>query len=407
MANGFRYWAREVRVVRTLPGGLSREWRAYMLFHSDQGVIEAGTDVVVGDEIYGLDLFRRRKTARVVAHIDWDGQSDLNRGVITWAGSSRRRAGQEGIGMTLDLDVHGFRLLEWVYDEVGTQLGYLQTEGFADTEGLSLEGVRLVVQSLELRGLVEAQHSIDNGFPRVKITNEGHMHRQQVLAARQDVAQRTRVLRQRMLLWLHEQEHRQTPPPDWSGFVASPDGQFYGFPFTETELATAISDLAAKNLITGRGSWQAGQVSLRPSLTTEGRDCVIDSGGNVSEYVDRQRGGTTTNVTMTNVSGQTVIASDNVKQNMTSGLDTSKLLDFAGFVRQVLPTLGLPNDEQTELDDRAEKLHEAASSQAPDKGNLRRLIDAVMAGLTKAAPTVVSGAAITMGNDAIKAITGS
>jgi hypothetical protein len=52
------------------------------------------------------------------------------------------------------------------------------------------------------------------------------------------------------------------------------------------------------------------------------------------------------------------------------------------------------------------ELHDAANAAQPDRGKLRGLVDAVMAGLTKAATPVATAIAAGLGNDAVRAITG-
>lgn len=110
---------------------------------------------------------------------------------------------------------------------------------------------------------------------------------------------------------------------------------------------------------------------------------------------------------MTDSTGNIAVASENVVQNVNAGLDTTALLDFAGFVRQTLPTLGLPPEQQHALDAQAEALHREADSPAPDRGKLRRLLDAILEGLRLATPTVVQSTAIGLGEEAVKAITGA
>jgi hypothetical protein len=99
--------------------------------------------------------------------------------------------------------------------------------------------------------------------------------------------------------------------------------------------------------------------------------------------------------------GNLVIGSSNVVQNNTNGFDASALLSFAGLVSQIAPTLGLQDAEQIALESQAAALHQAASAPAPEKSRLRQLCDAVMQGLTKAAPTVASQMALAVGQDAI------
>jgi hypothetical protein len=99
--------------------------------------------------------------------------------------------------------------------------------------------------------------------------------------------------------------------------------------------------------------------------------------------------------------GNLVIGSSNVVQDNTNGIDASALLNFASLVGQIAPTLGLQAAEQVALESQAATLHEAASDPAPEKGRLRQLCDAVVQGLTKAAPTVASQMALAAGQDAI------
>ncbi|MEV7042209.1 hypothetical protein [Amycolatopsis sp. NPDC051061] len=209
-----------------------------------------------------------------------------------------------------------------------------------------------------------------------------------------------------MLSWLYQQEVAGAPPVDWSDFLASADNHYFGSRFADSEVAPAISDLAERNLVTGMSADQLGPAAVKPRLTAEGRDCVIEYGGDVSEYLNRHGASHGTNVTMNHVTGNTVIGNENIVNNQASGIDVAKLVDFADFVRQVLPTLGLPEDERAELGRQADELSEVTTANESDRGRWRRLIDAVMAGVTKAAPGVVTSTAIAMGNEAVKAISG-
>jgi hypothetical protein len=42
----------------------------------------------------------------------------------------------------------------------------------------------------------------------------------------------------------------------------------------------------------------------------------------------------------------------------------------------------------------------------PDHGRLKRLVDALMSGVTKAAPSAAASVAVALGNEAVQAITG-
>jgi hypothetical protein len=401
----FALWAEQVWVVRRGPGAQPREWQIRMLDGPEHGVIEAGSDVRTGDEIYQNGVIRRKKTGRVVAEVDWERQAHLKRGVITWAGTARIRTNQKESELVLNIELHGMLLLDWLYSHGNPDIFYKTTDFLVDNN-LSDDDGWLLVENLAKRGVIDHAATMD-GTVNIRLNGQGIEYVQRVRVERADPVQRSRELRQRMLRWLYNQEHRGKPPADWVGFLASDDSLFYGDRFTVDELARQTEYLSAKDLIVSVRAWSVVNGMVNPSLTHAGQDCVIDFGGNVSDFVSRHSGGSTTNnVTMTNSTGNIVVASDNVQQNLETGVDTRKLLEFAGFVRQVAPTLGLPEDEQAKLDADATDLHQAAEGTAPDRNLLKRLFDAVMAGLIKAAPSIVTKTASDMGTEAIRAIAG-
>ena|SRR5260221_14206785 len=84
-------------------------------------------------------------------------------------------------------------------------------------------------------------------------------------------------------------------------------------------------------------------------LTDDGRDCVLDYAGRVQDYLDQQNKGVMSGTYIGNNSGNVAVGSTNFTQNVITGLDTSKVLEFAAAVRQALPVLGLAEDEQSAL----------------------------------------------------------
>jgi hypothetical protein len=107
------------------------------------------------------------------------------------------------------------------------------------------------------------------------------------------------------------------------------------------------------------------------------------------------------NTYIANNSGNVAVSSEHFSQNVTTGIDTTKLLEFAAAVSQALPVLGLAHDQQSELQGYAIELQAAADASQPDKGKLRALVDAITAGLMKAATPLATGIATGLGNDAI------
>ena len=113
----------------------------------------------------------------------------------------------------------------------------------------------------------------------------------------------------------------------------------------------------------------------------------------------------TNNVSISDARGNIAIGSQDVTQNHTSGIDARELMNFAGLVRQIAPTLGLGQEQQADLEGRAKQLHEAAST-SPEPGRLRSLCRAVLDGLALAAPSVASQMATELGDKALKALGG-
>jgi hypothetical protein len=378
-----------------------------MMDESGHGLIEVGTDVVAGDEVHELNRLGRRKPARGVAEVDWDSQSHLKRGVITWSGTARVRHRQkEAADMAINLQRYGMRLLDWLYEKAGEEPSFEDVNQFMAENDLPEGWASVLVDDLVSRATIETIRAF-GGRLDARLTALGIDFVQKVRVERADPVQRSRTLRQRMLNWLYTQESANTPPSDWSDFLSGEDGYFRADPFKLAELEREARYLTDRDLITAIKADQAGSGTVKPRLTATGIDCVMDFGGKVSDYINRNAGGrTTNNITMTSSTGNIVVASENVVQNVEAGIDTRKLLEFAGFVRQVLPTLNLATDQQTELDSSAADLHRTAEEVNPDRGRLLKLLDAVLAGLAKAAPSVVTSTAVAMGNDAVRALTG-
>ena len=312
--------------------------------------------------------------------------------------------------MDLDLEYHGTRLLEWLYDQPQPQQGvtYFDFTEFTIAEELPEGSDLALAEHLQAQELVRAIRPLTDR-PAARITAAGIAHLQGIQARRRDPASLARTLQQRMLQWLYRHEQAAgmdgMAPPDWTGFLGSDGARILGEQFSRAEVEQAASYLSNRNLITAFSIDQVGPGWVRPRLTDEGRDCVLEFSGSTSDYLNRRNGGSV-NTYIGNNSGNVAVGSENFTQNVTTGLDTTKVLDFAAAVSQALPVLGLAHDQQSELGDYAVELQAAVGASQPDKGKLRGLIDAIITGLTKAATPLATGIATGLGNDAIRAITG-
>jgi hypothetical protein len=307
------------------------------------------------------------------------------------------------------IEQHSTGLLEWLYarsedqgpDSPGDIGPYL------NEHGLDLHFGHMLVQYLAERGLVQNVSTL--GAPDAMINANGIEAVQRLQARRSNPAERAATLRKWMLLWLDQHEENDENVLDWESFLTSDSINYHDKPFSRRDVTLAAEYLHHHHLITAISVAEASDGMIHPQLTIEGHSCITDYGGNVSEYINRgQRGGniTTNNIHMSDSTGNIVVASDNVTQNVNAGLDMTKVLDFAGFVRQTLPVLNLPDDDQQALGEQAEELHSESTASAPDRGRIRRMIDALMQGLQAAAPTVAKTMAIDLGAEAIKSITG-
>jgi hypothetical protein len=87
-----------------------------------------------------------------------------------------------------------------------------------------------------LRG-VRSQMGLASPFPPVQLTPDGVRHVQEVRAVRDDVARRRPACREALLDWIY----RVGDVVDPEGLLSTkPPAEFYGSPFTETEVQNAV-----------------------------------------------------------------------------------------------------------------------------------------------------------------------
>jgi hypothetical protein len=217
---------------------------------------------------------------------------------------------------------------------------------------------------------------------------------------------RTGELRKRMLHWLSEYDVWEDNVRDWSSFLGSRQVNYCGTVFTEHEVDKEARYLKEHGLIKdGSGNdVLEGRAHLR--LSAQGRDCIEQFGGNVTDYLNRTYG-STTSISMTDSVGNIVIGDNNVCHNTASGLDTSEILAFLNGVRESLSIINY-SDEETRnyVENSAEELDKETQKPAPSAGRLRTLLSAIIERLREAAPSVIQEAVINYGEDAIKSIAG-
>ena len=307
--------------------------------------------------------------------------------------------------MRADIESMAVKLLDWIYEQTQSSAdAFYDIQPFTDEylEGDRNAG-RTIVEFLESRGLVNPTYTF--GCTDAGLTPRGIQQAQRSIAARRDPSQRIPALRTAMLRWLLERESTDNAAMSWHEFKEAPPARFMGDRFKLAETERQAEYLWSNGLIAAISIEEEREGCVRPTLTPEGQDCVIEFGGRVSDYLNRgSRPANVNNIHIADNQGNLSIAGENFTQSITSGVDTSQLLKFAGAVRQLLPTLNLDDEDAEELDRQAEELHAAASDPEPNVGKLRSLWAAVMQGITKAAPTVAGELVTNLGQEAAKAI---
>jgi hypothetical protein len=308
-----------------------------------------------------------------------------------------------------EIETHAINLLEALYeahradtDQDEATASYLKKAGLDPVQ----DGFA-VVDFLAGRGLVDANHT--GGTPRGWITPDGMHAVQRLQAKRTDPKARAALLRTEMLRWLDGQEDEGLQPSSFQDFVdaITEDSE----KFSERELRGAAEYLHRNELIEAVHIEESTEGWIHPRLTPEGREYITDHCGDVAEFLRERRGGSSTTHHSTTVhvsdnNGNLVIHGENFTQNYNAGINVEDLVRFAGGVRQMLPVLGVDPADQDDLAKVADDLHSEATSPAPDRGRLRRLVDRLLAGVNAAAPTVAKTMLIAAGEAAQKAITG-
>jgi hypothetical protein len=300
--------------------------------------------------------------------------------------------------MAPDIQRNSMELLEWLYDHQDER-----PSSFPVDPSSNLRRLYELVSYLADRQLVADQSTF--GAADATILPDGIAAVERLRSARATPTQRARravMARTHLLWWL---EGQNSPPNDLSGALAGLGVDDLGTSFTIEDINREVAYLEEKGLIRGLRTFQSTGL-MRPALTADGRTCVTDFGGNVSEYLNAQnRGGSTTNNTFNvNGGGNNFAVGDHNTQNMTTGLDTTKVLEFARFVAEAVPALGLPADQQGALQAQVEELRVEAESHFSEPGVIRSLIDKVMTSLGAATSTALQTVATGLGDQALESI---
>lgn len=300
----------------------------------------------------------------------------------------------------MSLSTEELALLEYVYDQVDRDLGKrvdLESAPFAP--GLADASSRRLISA----GLIEFA-SVMGDF---KITHRGLSLVSDIRTKRKNSPARTADLRLSLLLWLYDRYLDGGQPSSTTEFLSSERSWFFGKRFSERELLQAVKYLKLTGLIEGLEAYQEDHL-IEPALTATGVTCA-ESEKSVSEFLNppAASGGTTFNVRIEGSQNVVVGTQSDFTQNTTSGIDPAvlaRLTHFATAAREGLPSYGLEESRQVQVEEIAGELEAQATGDAPDRGRLRQLTDNLIAALSPAAGSALGGIVTALGKQAAAAI---
>ncbi|MFE2536962.1 hypothetical protein [Streptomyces sp. NPDC059371] len=292
-------------------------------------------------------------------------------------------------------------ILEYIYDQSGGDLDQgVHLWSYFDQRDFGPDARRL-----QVAGLID-MHSIAGDY---SISHFGISQVSEVRAKRRNGPARTAALRLALVLWLYDSYIGAEAPGATSDFEASDRALFYGESFSDRETELAVSYLHSVGLIQGLRVDQSSHL-ITPALTVKGVDCA-ESEKPVSEFLNPPASsGPTFNVRVDGSQNVVVGTQSDFTQNNNSGIDPAvlaQLTHFATVAREGIPSYGLPEAQQVEVERISNELEAEASGNAPERGRLRQLSDRLMAAVAPAAGNALGGMVMALGEQAAQAIAGA
>lgn len=289
------------------------------------------------------------------------------------------------------------RLLMWL-DEQAQQnpSHYIDVTRFVEEQQLPDDDPAVLAFELEQRDLVRVARSM-GGTPDVHLTDAGRAAIHRLKKLRLDRAARLRYTMGAFHRWLFDTAGDQKPINPVL-FLATPASYFAGAEITGTELHEALAYLAEHQLIKHIDT-ELPTVAITP----QGVSCAL-TGGSVQDHVNQPRPGTTYNTYLPNAKGVIIGEQQHFTQNNTDGVDPTLFVQLAGYVGQVSPILGLPDEDRVELERVARDLHTEATSASPEPGRLRLFATQLKDKLLEGATTMAATQGIQMAEQALEAL---
>ncbi|MEU6656854.1 hypothetical protein ABZ904_48055 [Streptomyces sp. NPDC046900] len=293
-------------------------------------------------------------------------------------------------------------LLCWIYEQVDGQTTVIvDAAPWCGEMGQGEDVLRLALEQLEAEHCIDRDDSMAELECSMTVTGLGTVS--EVIKRRTDAAARSNFTRTALVRWLYRYYLKGHTPVTTELFCQTRLAFYAGTPLSLGEVERAARYLMDKGLIVALDEF--GPPLRNPELTSRGIDCA-EKDLTVSEFLaaeDRSTG-PTFHVHMTDAQGVIIGTQTGFTQNNTAGLDVAQLTHFAGLARQSLPALALGGEAEAAAADQAEALHAEATSGAPDRGRLRRLVDSLLASLAPAAGTALGQVVLEAGHQAVAAL---
>ncbi|MFH9298904.1 hypothetical protein [Streptomyces sp. NPDC017520] len=290
------------------------------------------------------------------------------------------------------------RLLAWLDARARQNPShYINVADFVEEQQLHDEDAAVLAFELEQRDLVKVSRNWGGEAPDVHLTDAGRAAIHRLKKLRLDRAARLRYTMDAFHRWLFDTAGDEKPINPVL-FLATPAAYFAGSEITGTELHEALAHLSQHQLI--------NHIDTEPptvAITPQGVSCAL-TGGSVQDHVNQPRPGTTYNTYLPNAKGVIIGEQQHFTQNNTDGVDPTLFVQLAGYVGQVSPILGLPDDDRVELERVAQNLHTEATSASPEPGRLRQFATQLKDKLLEGATTMAATQGIQMAEQALEAL---
>ncbi|MEU5264666.1 hypothetical protein [Amycolatopsis sp. NPDC021455] len=258
--------------------------------------------------------------------------------------------------------------------------GQHDADAFLAERSLNAEHARELIEELQHDGLVRANFSLV-GTSDCRLTSRGEERAEQLF--RERPGRRVGLLRQRMLTWLDS--HRDAA--DWMSFLSDDQIHHDDGDFTKDELQHEAAYLMDSGLVRAHTVDHWGEGMIGPRLTSNGRDCVLDHGGDVRSYFEARTFGTSST---THVHGPTFngsmagaqVAFNNtaVTQNQRTAIERAadqyqNLARIVAIVVEQMPEQNITDQEREDVEIAASAVSsEITGPSAPQSGRLRRAV---------------------------------